>query len=50
MAWQVDRILLLDAYFSVVIFSGATIAQWRKAGYQDSPEHAAFAQLLQVSV
>ncbi|KAM1157300.1 hypothetical protein ACFX1X_028232 [Malus domestica] len=42
-----DRILLLDAYFSVVIFHGSTIAQWRKAGYQDLPEHQAFAQLLQ---
>ncbi|KAL2892650.1 Protein transport protein SEC23 [Bienertia sinuspersici] len=42
-----DRILLLDAYFTVVIFHGATIAQWRKAGYHDMPEHQAFAQLLQ---
>ncbi|KAM1018771.1 hypothetical protein ACFX2I_040219 [Malus domestica] len=42
-----DRILLLDAYFTVVIFHGSTIAQWRKAGYQDLPEHQAFAQLLQ---
>ncbi|KAK6790220.1 hypothetical protein RDI58_014020 [Solanum bulbocastanum] len=43
-----DRILLLDAYFSVVIFHGMTIAQWRNMGYQDQPEHQAFAQLLQV--
>lgn len=42
-----DRILLLDAYFTVVIFHGATIAQWRKAGYHNQPEHQAFAQLLQ---
>ncbi|XP_068330564.1 protein transport protein SEC23 C-like [Pyrus communis] len=42
-----DRILLLDAYFTVVIFHGSTISQWRKAGYQDLPEHQAFAQLLQ---
>lgn len=42
-----DRILLLDSYFTVVIFHGATIAQWRKAGYQDLPEHEAFALLLQ---
>lgn len=42
-----DRILLLDAYFYVVVFHGSTIAQWRKAGYQDQPEHAAFKQLLQ---
>ena len=29
-----ERILLLDAYFTVVIFHGTTIAQWRKANYQ----------------
>ena len=34
-----DRILLLDAYFSVVIFHGMTIAQWRNMGYQNQPEH-----------
>nr|KJB78640.1 hypothetical protein B456_013G010400 [Gossypium raimondii] len=34
-----DRILLLDSYFTVVIFHGSTIAQWRKAGYHDQPEH-----------
>ena len=28
-----DRILLLDAYFTVVIFHGMTIAQWRNVGY-----------------
>ncbi|GAV58984.1 Gelsolin domain-containing protein/zf-Sec23_Sec24 domain-containing protein/Sec23_trunk domain-containing protein/Sec23_helical domain-containing protein/Sec23_BS domain-containing protein [Cephalotus follicularis] len=42
-----DRILLLDSYFSVVIFHGLTIAQWRNMGYQNQPEHVAFAQLLQ---
>ncbi|KAI0522984.1 hypothetical protein KFK09_005373 [Dendrobium nobile] len=42
-----DRILLLDAYFSVVIFHGTTIAQWRNMGYQNQPEHQAFALLLQ---
>lgn len=41
-----DRILLLDTYFIVVIFHGMTIAQWRNAGYQNQPEHQAFAQLL----
>ncbi|XP_057475645.1 protein transport protein SEC23 E-like [Actinidia eriantha] len=43
---SVDRILLLDSYFSVVIFHGMTIAQWRNMGYQNQPEHQAFAQLL----
>ncbi|KAJ7961827.1 Protein transport protein SEC23 [Quillaja saponaria] len=42
-----DRILLLDAYFTIVIFHGATIAQWRKAAYHNQPEHQAFAELLQ---
>ncbi|XVF41273.1 hypothetical protein PTKIN_Ptkin01aG0267500 [Pterospermum kingtungense] len=42
-----DRILLLDSYFTIVIFHGSTIAQWRKAGYHFQPEHQAFAQLLQ---
>ena len=43
---QPDRILLLDAFFSVVIFHGTQCAAWRKAGYAEQPEHAAFAQLL----
>lgn len=30
-----ERILLLDAFFYVVIFHGATVAQWRKEGYQE---------------
>lgn len=34
-----DRILLLDSYFSVVIFHGMTIAQWRNMGYHKQPEH-----------
>ncbi|KAL9269709.1 transport protein SEC23 C-like protein [Drosera capensis] len=42
-----DRILLLDAYFTVVIFHGAQVAQWRKAGYHNDPQHKVFAQLLQ---
>ncbi|CAO2823987.1 unnamed protein product [Amaranthus hypochondriacus] len=42
-----DRILLLDAYFSVVIFHGMTIAQWRNMGYQNQPEHQAFKDLLE---
>ncbi|KAK8332614.1 hypothetical protein V6Z11_A10G152200 [Gossypium hirsutum] len=34
-----DRILLLDSYFSIVVFHGMTIAQWRNMGYQNQPEH-----------
>mmetsp|Transcript_470 Transcript_470/g.1093 ORF Transcript_470/g.1093 Transcript_470/m.1093 type:complete len:758 (-) Transcript_470:1-2274(-) len=43
---QPDRILLLDAYFTIVLFHGTTVAQWRKAEYHLQPEHQAFAQLL----
>ena len=31
----------------MVVFHGSTVAQWRKAAYQDQPEHAAFKALLQ---
>ncbi|KAK8779912.1 hypothetical protein V5799_018746 [Amblyomma americanum] len=37
----------MDTFFHIVIFHGETIAQWRKAGYQNSPEHENFRQLLQ---
>jgi len=30
-----DRILLLDTFFHVVVFSGETIASWRKQGYHE---------------
>lgn len=46
-AISADRILLLDSYFTIVVFHGSTIAQWRKAGYHNQPEHVVFAQLLQ---
>eukprot|EP00250_Pteridium_aquilinum_P017609 c23703_g1_i2 orf=622-2778(+) len=42
-----DRILLLDTFFTIVVFHGMTIAQWRNEGYQNQPEHQVFAQLLQ---
>lgn len=38
-AISADRILLLDSYFTIVVFHGSTIAQWRKAGYHNQPEH-----------
>lgn len=47
---QPDRILLMDTFFHIVIFHGETIAQWKKAGYQNSPEHENFRQLLQAPV
>jgi protein transport protein SEC23 len=42
-----DRILLLDTFFHILIFHGKTIAEWRKAGYQNNEEYANFKQLLE---
>jgi protein transport protein SEC23 len=42
-----NRILLLDTFFAVVVFSGDTVAQWRKDKYHEDPKYANFAQLLQ---
>eukprot|EP01125_Pyxidicula_operculata_P021756 TRINITY_DN8615_c0_g1_i1.p1 TRINITY_DN8615_c0_g1~~TRINITY_DN8615_c0_g1_i1.p1 ORF type:complete len:765 (-),score=176.71 TRINITY_DN8615_c0_g1_i1:120-2414(-) len=41
-----DRILVLDTFFHVVVYSGETIAAWRKAGYHEKEGHENFAQLL----
>ena len=41
-----DVILLLDAFFQIVIFHGEHIAHWRNSGVQDNPEHVAFKHLL----
>eukprot|EP00124_Ichthyophonus_hoferi_P003697 Ihof_evm1s338 gene=Ihof_evmTU1s338 len=45
-----DVILLLDAYFYILIFHGETIANWRKAGYQNDPSHTNFRMLLEAPV
>jgi protein transport protein SEC23 len=37
-----DVILLLDTFFHILIFHGSTVAQWRKAGYQDQPDYQHF--------
>merc|ERR1712151_1357483 len=39
-------ILLLDAFFHVVIWRGETIQAWYDAGYQDKEEYANFKELL----
>jgi protein transport protein SEC23 len=44
---QPDRILLLDTFFRIIIWSGDTIAAWRKAKYHEDPNHEAFKYLLQ---
>eukprot|EP00127_Corallochytrium_limacisporum_P000551 Clim_evm7s18 gene=Clim_evmTU7s18 len=43
----VDRVLLLDTFFHIVIWHGSTIAEWRKAGYAEDPTHENFKTLLE---
>merc|ERR1712178_534796 len=42
-----DVILLMDAFFHVVVWRGETIQQWCNAGYQDQEQHVNFKELLQ---
>jgi protein transport protein SEC23 len=42
-----DVILLLDTFFHILIFHGETIAQWRKANYQDEEGYENFKELLE---
>jgi hypothetical protein len=44
---QDNTILLLDTFFHILIFHGATIAQWRKAGYHEQEDYANLKELLQ---
>ncbi|CAD6500762.1 BgTH12-06469 [Blumeria graminis f. sp. triticale] len=44
---QQTHILLLDTFFHILIFHGETIAEWRKAGYQDQEGYENFAYLLE---
>jgi protein transport protein SEC23 len=37
---QPDCVLLLDTFFRVLVWHGATIAAWRGQGYQEKPEYA----------
>lgn len=43
---QPDRILLLDTFFHLLIYHGATVAEWRRQGYQDQPDYAYFKEFL----
>ncbi|CAM6090033.1 unnamed protein product [Calypogeia fissa] len=45
-----DRILLFDSYFFIVVHYGSTIAQWRKLGYHNDPNHENFRKLLEAPV
>lgn len=42
-----DNIVLMDAFFNVHIMWGSTIFEWIKAKYQESPDYAYFAELLE---
>ena len=40
--------MVLDSYFTVVVWHGSTVAEWRKAGYQDQPDFVSFKEMLLV--
>ncbi|PVU90104.1 hypothetical protein BB559_004790 [Furculomyces boomerangus] len=42
-----DVVLLLDTFFHILIWHGETVAEWRKAGYQNQPEYENFKMLLE---
>jgi protein transport protein SEC23 len=42
-----DVVLLLDTFFHILIFHGETVAQWRKAGYQDQEGYENLKSLLE---
>ncbi|PSN63985.1 protein transport protein SEC23 [Corynespora cassiicola Philippines] len=44
---QNETILLLDTFFHILIFHGETMAEWRKAGYQDQEGYENFKTLLE---
>ncbi|KAE8302458.1 Sec23 [Giardia duodenalis] len=41
-----DRILLFDSFFNVLVWTGSSVAAWRKAEYHLKPEYANVATLL----
>jgi len=44
-----DVILLLDTFFTVVVWHGDNMVKWRKAGYHEKPEYENFKLLLESS-
>jgi protein transport protein SEC23 len=44
---KAEVILLLDTFFHILIFHGSTIAEWRKAGYQDQEGYENLKALLE---
>ena len=45
-----DRILLLDTFFHICIWSGSTIADWRTRGFHADPNYSSFKRLLEMPV
>lgn len=43
---QSNTILLLDTFFQILIFHGETMAEWRKAGYQEQEGYENFKAVL----
>ena len=43
---QDDVVLLLDTFFFVCVWKGATIAAWEKEGYHEDPNYANLKELL----
>jgi hypothetical protein len=43
-----DGLALLDTFFNVVVWSGKTITQWKKANYHEQPEYENLRQLMEV--
>lgn len=46
MSLGASKILLLDTFFHVLIFHGAQVRDWKRAGYQDQEEYAHFRDFL----
>ncbi|KAK0270156.1 GTPase-activating protein S23 [Friedmanniomyces endolithicus] len=44
---QPQTILLLDSFFHILIFHGETMAEWRKAGYQEMHGYENFKEILE---
>jgi protein transport protein SEC23 len=45
-----DVILLLDTFFTVLIWHGTKIVEWKKLGYHQQPEYESFRILMQLPV
>jgi protein transport protein SEC23 len=45
-----DAVLLLDTFFHILIFHGETVAQWRKAGYQEQEGYENLKELLEIPI